>query len=101
METIDVCYAINKTGTYIQFLLPVHTCELSELNMYDKFLRKKIREDFEVLFNKYGADFSTEASYVLTEGKKMGLCSCLVAETSEELKGTLRRLGFEKRNFEL
>ena len=101
MEAIDVCYSNTKAGTYVQFLMPVHTCELSELNLYDKFLKENIHKDFEVLFKTFGMDFSTEMSYIVTKNENTYLAICLLGNTTDELENALSRIGVEKRSLHL
>lgn len=100
MELVDVCYAINKSGIYVQFMLPVTTCELEELNSYDGFMRDSIKEDFKILFETYGMEFTTEGSYVIRKNNRNCLVSCIQADHSPELESTLDRLGIEKRDID-
>lgn len=100
MEKVDVCYATNKNGVYVQFKLTVHARELSELNAYDEFMRKSIEKDFKVLFDLYGMDFSTDSAYVIRMEDKNHLVSCLNGDWSPELEETLGNLGVEKRDIQ-
>lgn len=99
MDKIDVCYANNKSGTYVQFMLPVLAAELEELNVYDDFLRESIRNDFKVLFDVYDCAFTTTSSYVIYEKGRFVLMSCLQGETTSELEETLAKIGVERRGF--
>lgn len=100
MEAADVCYANNKTGTYVQFRLEVFTNDLSELNAYSKFLMKSIQKDFHVLFDVYGMSFTTDSAYITPSEHGMYLAVCLLGETTPELEETLQRNGIERRGFE-
>lgn len=100
MESVDVSYINNKSGTYVQFMLPVSSCELEELNAYDKFMRQSISQDFKVLFDTYDMEFTTDAAYVIRKGNKNCLVSCLQGNWSPQLEDTLKRIGVEKRDIQ-
>lgn len=97
--TIDVWYSNTKAGTYVQFKLPVNTYELGELNAYDKYFQKQIREDFSALIKDFLLDFSTESSYLIREGEKNCLVICLQGKTSRALEKELAKLGIIKKEF--
>lgn len=99
MEDIDVFYSNTKAGTYVQFKLPVNTCELEELNAYDKHLQKQIKKDFSKLIENFSLDFSTESSYIIHEGEKSYLMICLQGKTTKELEETLKKIGISKEEF--
>ena len=98
MEAVNVSYANNKSGTYVEFRLKIYTRSLEELNAYDKFLQKSIKQDFKTLFDDYGMDFSTEASYIVSEGEDMYMVMCLCGETTPELERKLSEIGVMRRD---
>lgn len=100
MGPVDVCYANNKTGTYVQFRLEVFTNDLSELDSYSRFLMKNIQKDFHTLFDVYNMAFTTESAYIVPSDRGMYLAVCLLGETTPELEETLRRTGIERRGFD-
>ena len=98
MNSVDVSYINTKSGTYVQFMLPVSTCELEELNAYDKFMRDSIKEDFKVLFETYGMDFTTDGAYIIRQNDHNCLVNCVQGDFSPELEDTLKRIGVENRD---
>ena len=100
MEQVDVCYTTNKSGIYVQFMLPVSTCELEELNLYDEFMRQSIKEDFGILFKTFGMEFTTPGAYIIHSGEKNCLVNCIQANYSSDLENTISRLGIEKRDID-
>lgn len=100
MDPVDVCYSNNKSGTYVQFRMRVHTNDLSELNSYSKFLMNSVEKDFKSLFDTYGMAFTTESCYVVPDKDgKLYAVICIQGETTPELEDTLRRIGVERRGF--
>ena len=97
---VDVFYSNNKAGTYVQFELPVNCRELSELNSYDKILRRQISKDFSDLFKQFSMDFSTESSYIVNDKENFKLIICLQGVTTKELEEKLALLGIKKRSFD-
>lgn len=100
MDQVDVCYTNNKSGTYIQFMLPVFSCELEELNLYDEFMRKSIKEDFSILFDTFGMEFTTPKAYIIRNNDKNCLVNCIQSDYSPDLENTINRLGIEKRDID-
>ena len=100
MDQVDVCYTNNKSGTYIQFMLPVFSCELEELNLYDEFMRKSIKEDFSILFDTFGMEFTTPKAYIIRNNDKNYLVNCIQSDYSPDLENTINRLGIEKRDID-
>ena len=99
MEVIEVIYQNTKAGTYVQFKLPVNSCELGELNAYDKYLQKQISEEFRDLIEKFSLDFSTDSSYLIHDNGKSCLMICLQGTTTPELERELKKIGVEKWEF--
>lgn len=99
MDKIDLFYSNTKAGTYIQFKMPVNTCELEELNSYDKYLKKQINKEFGDIIKDYDMEFSTDSSYIIGEGETNYLVICLQGETTPELENTLKKTGIEKKEF--
>lgn len=96
MITIDTQFIQNKSGTYVEFKMKVETFELTELNAYDKYMRKAIKQDFEELFTKHQMDFTTEGAYVVTKNDALYLIVCLNGETTNALENCLLAYGIHR-----
>lgn len=102
MEPVDVCYENNKSGTYVQFRMKVHTNDLEELKAYSNFVMNNIQRDFKVLFDVYGMAFTTESCYVLPVkdvAESLYLITCLQGKTSPALDETLKKMGVKRGGF--
>ncbi|MBP5458838.1 MAG: hypothetical protein J6Y62_01490 [Clostridia bacterium] len=102
MEPVDVCYENNKSGTYVQFRMMVHTNDLEELKAYSDFVMSNIQKDFKTLFDVYGMAFTTSTCYVLPVGdvaESLYLIVCLQGKTSPELEDTLQKMGVKRGKF--
>ena len=94
MEEVTVCYNNGtKAGVYIEFKMPIHAFSIEDMNAYDRFMRENIKRQFGDLMKKYELDFSTDTSYVINDGDKTYLVSCLLGAKSRDLDRELEQMG--------
>lgn len=99
MEEVTVCYSnATKAGIYIEFRLPIHVYSLEDMNAYDRFLKKNIDRQFGALKKKYGLEFSTDSSYIVTEDGETYLLLCLCGEKNKDLDRELNQMGIPEMN---
>ncbi len=98
---MKVSFSVNKTGVYVQFVFPVASRELGELEAYDKAIRAQVKAEFRSLFEQYNMEFATETCYVVTDmnGTGQSLVICLLGSESPELVKKLEALGLPREDF--
>ena len=91
---VQVSYYTNKAGTYVEFRMDCSTRSLSEMNSWNDYLMKSIRQNFKELFKEYGMDFSSDSAYVVPCGEQAKMVVCLFRDDHDEaLIRHLREIG--------
>jgi len=96
MTRIFTSYSMNKTGTYLEFKMPVNATELDTIEQYGQMLKETIERDFKTLVKKHNLEFSSESPFIVHENDRTFLVICLLGKTDDSLTADLDARGFPK-----